>query len=302
MKARFEGPSGKTLLINVLKQQRIVECEDAMAELLAEKGELIEFGPGEVLITQGGFDTDIYFIIVGEAAVYVNQRYVADRGRRDLVGEMALIDPTAVRMATVTARNMMVVLKVDQATFFDALNQFPRAWRAIAFLVMDRLREAEQIHRAPNPEPVLFLGCAVEDLAIAQQVQLNLKHSHTVVHIWTDDVFGPSGVAIDDLLAKVDHSDFAAFVFGANDLLTSRKEHREVPRDNVVFELGLFMGRLGRNRTYIIKEDKSEIKIPTDLLGLTPITYVGDPSTDPVTVLAPVCTELKRMVEKVGVR
>ncbi len=302
MKARFEGSAGKRMLVSVLKQQRLVECDSDMAEWLAEKGELIEFCHGDSLIAQGGVDTDIFFILHGEAGVFVNQRHVTSRGPRESVGEMALVEPSALRMATVTALSPMVVLKIDGPSFFEILDQFPRAWRTIALVALDRLQQAERIHRSPNPKPVLFLGCATEDLAIAEQIQLNLKHAEIVAKIYTNEVFGPSGVPIEDLLAQIDTSDFAAFVFGTNDKVISRKEEHHAPRDNIVFELGLFMGRLGRNRAYIIKEHKSNLKIPTDLLGVIPITYVGDPTQDSSTVLAPVCSELRKVIKEVGVR
>ena len=47
------------------------------------------------------------------------------------------------------------------------------------------------------------------------------------------------------------------------------------PRDNVVFEAGLFGGALGIRRTFILHADGS--KLPSDLLGLTSVRY--DPAS-----------------------
>ena len=52
------------------------------------------------------------------------------------------------------------------------------------------------------------------------------------------------------------------------------------PRDNVVFEAGLFGGALGIRRTFILHADGA--KLPSDLLGLTAIRY--DPDTTPAIV------------------
>ena len=303
MEGRFpEGSAGKRMLVSVLKQQRLVECDSDMAEWLAEKGELIEFCHGDSLIAQGGVDTDIFFILHGEAGVFVNQRHVTSRGPRESVGEMALVEPSALCMATVTALSPMVVLRLTgrassrSSTNFRGLGGPLRWWRWTACNKRRGFIDPQTL------SPCCSSGGATEDLAIAEQIQLNLKHAEIVAKIYTNEVFGPSGVPIEDLLAQIDTSDFAAFVFGTNDKVISRKEEHHAPRDNIVFELGLFMGRLGRNRAYIIKEHKSNLKIPTDLLGVIPITYVGDPTQDSSTVLAPVCSELRKVIKEVGVR
>ena len=115
-------------------------------------------------------------------------------------------------------------------------------------------------------------------------------------------VFGPGGISIDALISEVDASDFAAFIFGPDDKVFSRHQDYEAPRDNVVFELGLFMGRLDRHRSFIIKDQHSDIKIPTDLLGVTPITYVSKPGEDLSAPVATICTELQKVIKAVGVR
>jgi len=41
--------------------------------------------------------------------------------------------------------------------------------------------------------------------------------------------------------------------------------------DNVLFEYGLFLGRVGLDRAFVIAQ--KEAKIPTDLLGITNTRY-----------------------------
>jgi CRP/FNR family cyclic AMP-dependent transcriptional regulator len=100
----------------------------------------------------------------------------------------------------------------------------------------------------------------------------------------------------------VDEADFAALVFGPDDKVMSRKIEEMAPRDNVVFELGLFMGDLKRERTFIVKEHKADIKIPSDLLGLTPITYVHHEPAPLASAVGPVALDIMKRVQALGVR
>jgi predicted nucleotide-binding protein len=303
MKDRFEGPEGQRRLNEVLKTQRLVEHDAKFAEALASKGEVVEFKPGDKIITQGATDNDVYLILDGDAGIYINGRQVATRGPRDAVGEMTLIDARARRSADVAAHTPLTAFKVKEPDFQALLTAFPQVWRAVALVLADRLRERAQFHREPNVIPALFVGCSVEGLPVAQEIQLGLKHNNITVRPWTTPgVFGPGGVSIDSLLKEVDASDFAAFVFGPDDKVFSRHERYEAPRDNTVFELGLFMGRLDRNRAFIVKEHSTEIKIPTDLLGVTPITYVHRPGEDLSASIACICTELRKVIGSLGVR
>jgi predicted nucleotide-binding protein len=130
---------------------------------------------------------------------------------------------------------------------------------------------------------------------------LKLKHDKIEVQIWTDGVFSPSGTTIDDLQAMANNADFAAFLFGPDDVVVSRGKESDAPRDNTIFELGFFMGNLDRTRTFIIKERDADIKIPTDLLNITPITYVKLGS-NLITAIAPVCTELRDAISRIGTK
>lgn len=303
MKERFEGGEGRRRLIDALKSQRVVENDQALATALAEVGEVVELPTGKQFITQGDAENDVFFIIDGEAGVFDNSRHVATRKARESVGELALIDPSARRSSTVTALSPLTALRVPEPEFKAVTEDNARVWRTLAIVIAERLRERNRFHRPPNELPVLFIGSSVEGLKVAQEIALGLKHDKIRVRPWNmPGVFGPGGTPLDSLIKEVDASDFAAFVFGPDDKVFSREEEYEAPRDNVVFELGLFMGRLERNRSFIVKDQHADIKIPTDLLGVTPITYVAKPGEDLSAPVGTICTELRKVIAAVGVR
>jgi predicted nucleotide-binding protein len=245
----------------------------------------------------------VYFLIVGSADVHVNGRNVAKRGTGESVGEMALLTPTAQRSATITAAAPTLALRVSEPEMQQIAGTFPQIWRPLARVVAERLRQRERFHRPPNPTPVLFLGSSVEGLAITNEIVRGLKHAPVIARPWsTPGLFSAGGVSIDVLIKEVDASDFAAFVFGPDDKIASRGERYVGPRDNVVFELGLFMGRLERTRTFIIKDQSSDIKIPSDLLGVTPITYIIKAGQTLAESIATVCADLADTVAKLGTR
>ncbi|WP_227006191.1 TIR domain-containing protein [Rufibacter latericius] len=95
--------------------------------------------------------------------------------------------------------------------------------------------------------------------------------------------------------------DFAVFIFSPDDLLMIREEQKKVVRDNVIFELGLFIGTIGKERCYIVKPRGVELHLPTDLLGMTTADYEPNRSDNDLTSAVNVaCTKIKREVERLG--
>ena len=109
-------------------------------------------------------------------------------------------------------------------------------------------------------------------------------------------------MAAESLYNFANSSDFAAFVVSPDDLVLSRAADQLAPRDNIVFELGLFMGRLDPKRVFLILEHNGDVKIPSDLLGITPITYVHKAGGNLATAIGPVCTDLRKAIGEAGVR
>ncbi len=91
---------------------------------------------------------------------------------------------------------------------------------------------------------------------------------------WTEGVFQASSTAIESLVKAAKEADFAALVLTADDITVSRHKSKPSPRDNVIFELGLFIGALGRERVFILKPRGVDVRIPSDLLGVVWLEYL----------------------------
>lgn len=122
------------------------------------------------------------------------------------------------------------------------------------------------------PKAKLFIGSSREGLPIAQAIHTNLQRDFECT-IWTHGVFGLSKSNIEALETHAHFSDFAVIVVSPDDKTVSRGKRASTPRDNVVFELGLFMGALGRERTFAVQPQGLALKVPSDLFGITFAEY-----------------------------
>lgn len=148
-------------------------------------------------------------------------------------------------------------------------------------------------------KPRIFLASSVEGLGVANAINECLDYDAEIVH-WKDG-FNLSSYTIDSLMEKSRTVDFAIFVFTPDDVSTIREQSHIVVRDNVLFELGLFIGNLTKERCFIIKPRGIDLHFPTDLLGLTPADFDGNRSDNDLTqaVNAP-CNKVKKEIVRLG--
>src|SRR5437762_10403942 len=146
-------------------------------------------------------------------------------------------------------------------------------------------------------KPGIFLGSAGEQAKLLQAITRGLEDV-AGVEPWTT-TFNPGRSALDRLVELAQEVDFAAFVFAQDDWTSTDASQagQGSPRDNVVFEAGLFGGALGIRRTFILHANGS--KLPTDLLGLTSVRY--DSAARPAEVRA-VNQKLRKAIETEGRR
>jgi len=278
---RFDGDAGHARLKVALQDQVILFGNAQACDEAAKHCKLLEVPPNEILIRQDGVDNEFYFIVSGGFAVIVNGRRVAMRRAGQHLGEMAIVDPAARRSATVIATEPSVVAQMSEADFLSLADMFPTVWRLLCRELSRRLDERKKFHAEPNDKPILFIGSSTEQLQFAKAFARRFPADLGSVTLWSTGVFGASRFPIEDLEAQVKAADFALLVAGMDDEVTSRGIVSGAPRDNVIFELGLFMGALSRQRTFILTPKGTSIKLPTDLLGITHLRFdPGAPDAD----------------------
>src|SRR5262245_34415190 len=146
-------------------------------------------------------------------------------------------------------------------------------------------------------KPRIFLGSSGKQAELVEAVRRGLDDVADV-EPWTT-TFNPGRSTLDRLVELSQQVDFAAFVFAQDDWTTTDASElgEASPRDNVVFEAGLFGGALGIRRTFILHAQGS--KLPTDLLGLTSVRY--DPAAGQGEVRE-ISEKLRRAIETEGRR
>jgi predicted nucleotide-binding protein with TIR-like domain len=149
--------------------------------------------------------------------------------------------------------------------------------------------------------PSMFVGSSVEGLDFARAVRSVLAPDAEIT-IWNEGFFALGNTFIETLVNALPRFDFAVLVLTPDDLVTSREVENFGPRDNVLFELGLFMGRLGRSRTFILHQASIGLKIPSDLAGVTTAVYDW-PRTDHNhrAAVGSACDSIRQAVRDLGV-
>jgi hypothetical protein len=148
-------------------------------------------------------------------------------------------------------------------------------------------------------KPRIFLGSSGKQAKLLQALTRGLDDI-AQVEPWTTS-FNPGTTTLERLLELTREVDFAAFVFARDDWTTASapasdppESGQASPRDNVVFEAGLFGATLGMRRTFILHA--SGAKLPSDLLGLTCVRYAETTAAE----LKVVNEKLRKAIENEG--
>jgi 8-oxo-dGTP pyrophosphatase MutT (NUDIX family) len=155
---------------------------------------------------------------------------------------------------------------------------------------------------ANHGKPHVFVGSSGEQLRWSRAIQVELDYDAEVT-VWPQGVFKPSRSEMTSLVAEARRSDFAIFVFAPDDIARMRTDEHAVVRDNVIFELGLFIGELGQQRCFIFVPRGETLHLPTDLVGMAPISFEPRRSDGNLqAAVGPACHQVRTAIQETGPR
>jgi hypothetical protein len=150
----------------------------------------------------------------------------------------------------------------------------------------------------------LFVGSSSEGLRVARAIRSDLERRKGInVSLWDKGIFHLSESTSDSLARAASEYDFAVLVVSPDDIVISRREETFGPRDNVVFELGLFAGSLGRERTFIVVNNLDKPKLPSDIAGVTYAVYDNQENSESergVPEVGSACDLIMEAVKRLG--
>jgi predicted nucleotide-binding protein len=130
--------------------------------------------------------------------------------------------------------------------------------------------------RGKGQRAEVFIASSGKNVGLACDVQQNLDNSANVT-VWDQGVFAP------------------------DDVTEIRGRKLKSVRDNVIFELGLFIGKLGRERCFIVTpKGQEDLRLPSDLAALTLLTFNTE-QTNTRAALGPACHEIGKAIKQLGI-
>ena len=149
---------------------------------------------------------------------------------------------------------------------------------------------------ATQKRPTAVIFSSKEGIDIARKVRQSI-YDDVEATLWSQGPFVLGSTAIESLEQAMSSYDFAIFIFSPDDVVDRRGELIHVVRDNVLFELGLFIGRISRSKAFIVKPTEG-LTIPSDLGGLNVAHY--DPNRELTNALSRACDEIRDALRNLG--
>jgi len=299
MKERFEGPGSKSLLVDTMRRQKTLLNARELVDAFIAAGTVEEIDKGKPLVTEGAEDTDVYFILAGRFDIQLKgNANKGSRGEGDLVGDFVASRPTIHRSATLIALEPNAVLKVGLEDFRRIADDHAGFWKAMNEQSVTRLVERNASFKPCNDIPRVLIFSSSEAREVMGEVLINLSSDDIIVESW-DKIFAISSYPVPDLLNALDGVDFAIAIASADDVVISRRKSKTAPRDNVTFEFGLAIGRLGLDRAFLMSETGRNLKLPSDVFGLNYVAFKGGAHLQ--SQVAAACTKIAKRIKKDGV-
>lgn len=148
-------------------------------------------------------------------------------------------------------------------------------------------------------KPTLFIASSSEGKSYASGIFSEME-DFCEPTIWSQNLFTPTKGLLEELIKKIPNFDFAVVVLTPDDQRFCRSKESSVPRDNVIFELGLSLGSLGRDRVFFLVPDDAEMSIPSDMFGVTALTYQIRNDDKKEAAVHTACNTIKRVINNLS--
>ena len=289
MQNRFHD---RNVLVDALEKQKIVAGNKSLAESIAAVGETLNIAEGTAIIHQGADDNEVYLIVAGAFHIVVNGKTLAQRVASDHVGEMAAILPVQRRAASVVAQEDSVVVRISNSQVAELGEKYPQIWRSFARELAHRVEQRNTVAGATSEKIRLFVMTSKAASEAAAALEKACAGQFSIV-TWKDGGLRGANYPIASLEHALDQSDVAIAI-------AEPSVDGQHGRDNIIFELGFFMGRLGRHRTFLLEPRAEKMELPPELAGVNTLTWPHRAEGNLTEALAPVCAKLSRLIKELG--
>lgn len=166
------------------------------------------------------------------------------------------------------------------------------------------MSEPANLQTAFEPRlPVVFIGSSSESLEIAEYLQAALQVSQAAqVTTWKDAFFQLALGTLESLANGAKAFDFAIMIVTPDTTVSARGSEFATARDNVWIEIGLFVGTLGRERTFIVMCDQDKIELPSDLHGATVAKFPRPKDGNLTAAMKPAVILIREAIRRLGPR
>jgi hypothetical protein len=147
--------------------------------------------------------------------------------------------------------------------------------------------------------PRIFIGSSTPNLKVARALGVCLASRNFIPLVWNERLLHHNESIFDGLLRLSKNVEFGVFVWGASDVTITAGQTIRAARDNVVFETGLFLGALGKERVFMVVDGSERLKIPSDFDGIIRFYYDGSliGTYDPQAV-STACDDIERDIRQ----
>ena len=160
------------------------------------------------------------------------------------------------------------------------------------------------VQQRPEKPDLLILSSS-KSYPVAEGARDNLKEYFEVT-LWREGFFSQVNEApLNTFLKKLIYFDVAVLIMGPDDVRIDpeNQQHRiNVPRDNVIFELGAAMARFGTHKTFILVPEKPEVKLPSYFKGLSTLEYEERKDHNYQAATGAACVSIRNTVRQLAER